>query len=59
MYTWGSGRFCGVGRDAEYLAQRIIQYTNSARPMPGSQREHARERERERSGQLKGLRTAA
>ncbi|MDB5295387.1 MAG: czcO 2 [Phycisphaerales bacterium] len=23
LYTWGSGRFCGVARDAEYLAERI------------------------------------
>ena len=23
QYTWGSGRFCGVGQDAEYLAQHI------------------------------------
>ncbi len=25
QYTWGSGRFCGVGRDAEYLGQKIIE----------------------------------
>jgi putative flavoprotein involved in K+ transport len=23
LYTWGSGRFCGVARDAEYLAEHI------------------------------------
>jgi putative flavoprotein involved in K+ transport len=23
LYTWGSGRFCGVGRDAEFLATQI------------------------------------
>jgi hypothetical protein len=23
LYTWGSGRFSGVARDAEYLAQHI------------------------------------
>jgi putative flavoprotein involved in K+ transport len=23
LYTWGSGRFVGVGRDAEYLAVEI------------------------------------
>jgi putative flavoprotein involved in K+ transport len=23
MYTWGSGRFCGVGPDAEHLVERI------------------------------------
>jgi putative flavoprotein involved in K+ transport len=25
QYTWGSGRFCGVGRDAAYLARQIVQ----------------------------------
>jgi putative flavoprotein involved in K+ transport len=25
LYTWGSGRFIGVGRDAEYLATAIVQ----------------------------------
>ncbi|WIX82977.1 MSMEG_0569 family flavin-dependent oxidoreductase [Amycolatopsis carbonis] len=24
QHTWGSGRFCGVGADAEYLARRIV-----------------------------------
>ncbi|MEU6641817.1 MSMEG_0569 family flavin-dependent oxidoreductase [Saccharomonospora sp. NPDC046836] len=24
QYTWGSGRFCGVADDAEYLASRIV-----------------------------------
>jgi putative flavoprotein involved in K+ transport len=23
LYTWGSGRFSGVGRDAAYLAEHI------------------------------------
>jgi putative flavoprotein involved in K+ transport len=23
LYTWGSGRFSGVARDADYVAQRI------------------------------------
>jgi putative flavoprotein involved in K+ transport len=23
QYTWGSGRFCGVGADARYLAAQI------------------------------------
>jgi putative flavoprotein involved in K+ transport len=23
LWTWGSGRFSGVGHDAEYLAERI------------------------------------
>jgi putative flavoprotein involved in K+ transport len=23
LYTWGSGRFSGVSRDAEYLAEHI------------------------------------
>lgn len=25
MYTWGSGRFAGVGRDAQYLAAQILE----------------------------------
>jgi putative flavoprotein involved in K+ transport len=25
LYTWGSGRFVGVGRDAEYIAASIVQ----------------------------------
>ncbi|GAA3583315.1 MSMEG_0569 family flavin-dependent oxidoreductase [Amycolatopsis ultiminotia] len=25
QYTWGSGRFCGVAADAEYLARRIVE----------------------------------
>lgn len=23
LYTWGSGRFSGIARDAEYLAERV------------------------------------
>lgn len=26
QHTWGSGRFCGVGDDAEYLAERIVAH---------------------------------
>jgi putative flavoprotein involved in K+ transport len=26
LYTWGSGRFVGVGRDAAYLAERIAEH---------------------------------
>jgi putative flavoprotein involved in K+ transport len=26
QHTWGSGRFCGVGADAEYLAERIARH---------------------------------
>jgi putative flavoprotein involved in K+ transport len=26
QYTWGSGRFCGVGADAEYLAARVCEF---------------------------------
>ncbi len=26
LYTWGSGRFVGVGRDAEFLADRIVEH---------------------------------
>jgi putative flavoprotein involved in K+ transport len=35
LYTWGSGRFSGVARDAEYLAERIkapIRLSGSERP---------------------------
>jgi putative flavoprotein involved in K+ transport len=31
QYTWGSGRFCGVGADAEYLAARIIRQRDAHR----------------------------
>ena len=31
LYTWGSGRFVGVGRDADFIAERIIQDGESAR----------------------------
>ena len=26
LYTWGSGRFVGVGRDAGFLAERIVEH---------------------------------
>jgi putative flavoprotein involved in K+ transport len=26
QHTWGSGRFCGVAADAEYLAARIVEF---------------------------------
>jgi putative flavoprotein involved in K+ transport len=29
LYTWGSGRFVGVGRDAGYLADRIVEHMAS------------------------------
>jgi len=37
LHTWGSGRFVGVGRDAEYVAEAIVQksaksYNSSERP---------------------------
>jgi putative flavoprotein involved in K+ transport len=25
LYTWGSGRFCGVGRDARHIVERVMQ----------------------------------
>lgn len=28
LHTWGSGRFSGVARDAEYLGQKIAEYTS-------------------------------
>ncbi|MCY1366106.1 putative oxidoreductase CzcO [compost metagenome] len=30
LYTWGSGRFSGVARDAEYLVNRIAQQQRKA-----------------------------
>ncbi len=32
LHTWGSGRFCGVARDAEYLAEaiRLRQHSRDA-----------------------------
>jgi putative flavoprotein involved in K+ transport len=30
LHTWGSGRFSGVGRDAEYLATRIAEHTGTS-----------------------------
>jgi putative flavoprotein involved in K+ transport len=31
QYTWGSGRLCGVGRDATYLAKRVAEAVTSRR----------------------------
>ena len=31
LYTWGSGRFSGVARDAEYLAEHIEARAGLAR----------------------------
>jgi putative flavoprotein involved in K+ transport len=31
QYTWGSGRLCGVGADAEHLAVRITQQSSTHR----------------------------
>ena len=32
LYTWGSGRFSGVARDAEYLAEYIKARAGSTQP---------------------------
>ena len=32
LYTWGSGRFSGIARDAEYLAEYITRNTKHAYP---------------------------
>jgi putative flavoprotein involved in K+ transport len=37
LYTWGSGRFSGIARDAEYLAEHI----KARRALPGADRRHA------------------
>jgi putative flavoprotein involved in K+ transport len=34
LYTWGSGRFSGVARDAEYLAEQIKARFGSAGAKP-------------------------
>ena len=34
LYTWGSGRFVGVGRDAGYLADHIVKQLPSLRQSP-------------------------
>jgi putative flavoprotein involved in K+ transport len=36
LHTWGSGRFVGVGRDAEYVAESIVH--KSAKPRSSSER---------------------
>jgi putative flavoprotein involved in K+ transport len=32
QYTWGSGRFSGVGRDAEYLIQKLLAHMQAGPP---------------------------
>jgi putative flavoprotein involved in K+ transport len=36
LYTWGSGRFVGVGRDAGYLAARIVEHLATTREFAGT-----------------------
>jgi putative flavoprotein involved in K+ transport len=36
LYTWGSGRFSGVARDAKYIAEHITIKTKSTNPSPWS-----------------------
>lgn len=33
LYTWGSGRFAGVGRDAKYLAEQIEEHQAVVEPV--------------------------
>ena len=33
LYTWGSGRFVGVGRDAEFIAESIVQKSEKRDPL--------------------------
>jgi putative flavoprotein involved in K+ transport len=40
MYTWGSGRFCGVARDAEHLAQKILQSRSAEQGVSGERHDH-------------------
>jgi putative flavoprotein involved in K+ transport len=37
LYTWGSGRFVGVGRDAGYLAERIVEHLADTRELVGTE----------------------
>jgi putative flavoprotein involved in K+ transport len=37
LYTWGSGRFVGVGRDAEFLAERIAEQLAEVRELVASE----------------------
>jgi putative flavoprotein involved in K+ transport len=37
LYTWGSGRFVGVGRDAGFIAERITEDTATAGVVHGNQ----------------------
>jgi putative flavoprotein involved in K+ transport len=29
LHTWGSGRFSGIARDAEHVAERIVELTGA------------------------------
>jgi putative flavoprotein involved in K+ transport len=31
LHTWGSGRFSGIARDAEYLSEQIAAHANDPR----------------------------
>jgi putative flavoprotein involved in K+ transport len=35
LYTWGSGRFCGVGHDARHIVERIEQLGREVAPAAG------------------------
>ena len=30
LYTWGSGRFVGIGRDAEFVADHIMERSSAS-----------------------------
>jgi putative flavoprotein involved in K+ transport len=32
LYTWGSGRFCGVGRDARHIVECVLRVSQRASP---------------------------
>jgi putative flavoprotein involved in K+ transport len=36
LYTWGSGRFCGVGQDAGQIVQRIHELREGASSLPAA-----------------------
>jgi putative flavoprotein involved in K+ transport len=52
LYTWGSGRFVGVGRDAGFLADRIVEHLAATTELAASRSDHVTARKRNRDGPL-------
>jgi putative flavoprotein involved in K+ transport len=34
LYTWGSGRFVGIGRDADFVGRHLTAHLNAAKALP-------------------------